>query len=93
MSGSIHRARTAGRTTAGTEAVGNVWPEAPPSVVPELLTTKQAAELLSVGERTLWRHSRHGIAPKPVRVGGAVRYRRSELMAWVDAGCPRVDGE
>jgi len=61
-------------------------------IVPELLTTRQAAELLGLGERTLWRHSRCGICPQPVQIGGNVRYRRDELMEWIRAGCPRTDG-
>lgn len=65
-------------------------------ITPELLTTKQAAELLSVGERTLWRWSRSGIAPPPVSIGigtrPAVRFKRSELLAWIEGGCKPVDG-
>ncbi len=64
-------------------------------IAPELLTTKQAAELLSIGERTLWAWSRSGICPAPVKIGvglrPAVRYRRTELEQWVADGCPRVD--
>ena len=62
-------------------------------IIPELLTTKQAAELCGIGERSLWRWSRSGIAPAPVRISGAVRYRRSECLAWIAAGCPRCDGK
>ena len=60
-------------------------------IVPELLTTAEAARLLGIGERTFWRHSRSGAAPAAVRIGGAVRYRRSELLEWVKNGCQRVD--
>ncbi len=62
------------------------------TIVPELLTTAQAARLLGIGERTLWRHSRSGTAPAPVTIGGTVRYRREELVAWIADGCPRIDG-
>ncbi len=66
-------------------------------ITPELLTTKQAAELCGVGERSLWRWSRSGQAPRPVKIGdgkrGAVRYRRSDLMAWIADGCKRIDDE
>jgi excisionase family DNA binding protein len=62
------------------------------SIVPELLTRAQAARLLGIGERTLWRHSRSGAAPAPVMIGGTVRYRRAELLAWIADGCPRIDG-
>ena len=50
---------------------------------------------LGIGERTLWRWSRSGIAPAPIRIGCgsrlAVRYRRQDLLQWIDAGCPRCD--
>jgi predicted DNA-binding transcriptional regulator AlpA len=66
------------------------------AILPELLSTRQAAQLCGLGERTLWRYSRSGIAPRPVKIGngkqGAVRFRRAELLAWIEAGCPRVDG-
>jgi excisionase family DNA binding protein len=64
----------------------------PDTIAPELLTTREAAKLLGIGERTLWRHSRSGAATAPVTIGGAVRYRRVELLEWIDAGCPRIDG-
>ncbi len=63
-----------------------------PNIIPELLTTKQVASLCNIGERTLWRWSRSGIAPKPVKIGGtAVRYRRDEYVDWIAGGCPPCD--
>ena len=62
------------------------------TIVPELLTPAQTARLLSIGQRTLWRHSRSGAAPAPRKIGGAVRYSRSEILEWIAAGCPRIDG-
>ena len=64
--------------------------ESPPTALtPELLTTREAAVLVNVGERTLWRWSRSGVAPAPVKIGGtAVRYRRDEYMDWISDGCP-----
>jgi|WetSurMetagenome_2_1015567.scaffolds.fasta_scaffold726898_2 excisionase family DNA binding protein len=58
----------------------------------ELLTTREAARLCGLGERTFWRYAHSGLAPAPVRIGGSTRYRRSELLAWIAAGCPRIDG-
>ena len=62
--------------------------------LPLLLTTREAARLTGVGERTFWTHSRRGIAPAPVFLGDGVRpsprYRRDELLQWVEDGCPRV---
>jgi predicted DNA-binding transcriptional regulator AlpA len=66
-------------------------------IVPELLTTKQAAALAGCGERTFWAWSRSGLAPAPLKIGlglrPAVRYRRADILAWIAAGCPRVDGK
>ena len=66
-------------------------------ITPELLTTKQAAELCGCGERTLWSWSRSGIAPAPVKIGvglrPAVRFKRAELLQWIQDGCPRIDGK
>ena len=61
------------------------------AIIPELLTTGEAAKLCGMGQRTLWRHSHSGAAPAPVKIGGTCRYRRSELAEWIQAGCPRVD--
>ena len=64
-------------------------------ITPQLLTTAEAAKLAGVGERTWWRWTRCGLAPRPISIGlgtrPAVRYRRSDLLQWIDAGCPRVD--
>ena len=55
------------------------------NVVAELLTTREAARLCGLGERTFWRHSHSGAAPAPVRIGGSTRYRRPDLLG-VDRG-------
>ncbi|MCE5303089.1 MAG: helix-turn-helix domain-containing protein [Planctomycetaceae bacterium] len=64
----------------------------PTTILPELLTAKQASQLCSMGERTFWRHAHSGLAPAPVRIGGSTRYRRADLLRWIAAGCPRTDG-
>ena len=65
-------------------------------IEPELLTSKQAARLAGVSERTWWAWSRSGLAPVPISIGcglrPAVRYRRGDILAWIASGCPRVDG-
>lgn len=62
---------------------------------PELLTSEQVAKLCNLGARTVWRWSRSGRMPAPLKIGGglrgAVRFRRAEILAWIEAGCPRVD--
>jgi prophage regulatory protein len=56
----------------------------------ELLTAAEAAAMAGVAKRSWWRYVSSGKAPAPVRLGGAVRWRRSELGEWIAAGCPRV---
>lgn len=62
----------------------------------ELMTTAQVAKLLSAGERTVWRWSRSGAMPAPLKLNpgrqGAVRFRRADILKWIADGCPRCDG-
>jgi len=86
-----------GRTTTTANGIAHVARESnTPGITPELLTTRQAAELAGVGERTWWAWSRSGLAPRPLQIGygtrPAVRYRRADIMAWIAGGCRRVDG-
>jgi len=63
------------------------------TIVPEAMTLRQAAELCQVSERSLWGWATTGISPPPLRIGkGTVRYSRAAYVAWVAAGCHRVDG-
>lgn len=55
----------------------------------ELLSADEAATMCGCGRRTWWRLVSCGKAPGPVRLGGVVRWRRTELAAWIAAGCPR----
>lgn len=75
-------------------AGGPATPQAA-GIVPELLDTHDAAKLLAIGTRTLWRWSRSGICPPPIKIGrglrAAVRYRRADLLEWIADGCPRVE--
>jgi predicted DNA-binding transcriptional regulator AlpA len=87
--------KVGGRTTTTNTGVASLAPGSA-GVQPELLTSKQSAELANVGERTWWRWTRCGLAPAPVKIGigprAAVRYRRADIMAWIDGGCRPVDG-
>lgn len=65
-------------------------PDAPPTptVEPLLVGAKTAAPLCGVGVATWWRWLALDRIPNPVRVGGKTLWRRAELVAWVEAGCP-----
>jgi len=54
-----------------------------------LLTETEAATLLNVSTRTLqaWRIRKCG--PAYIRAGRAIRYRRRDLLAWMDANTIR----
>ena len=50
-----------------------------------ILTIDQAAAYLSIPKATLytWRTRRAGFGPPAVKLGGCLRYRRSDLDTWV----------
>jgi excisionase family DNA binding protein len=60
------------------------------SVEPALLDVRAVARLLDCSWRHVYRLADAGKMPGPVRLGTAVRWRRSDLVAWIDAGCPPV---
>ena len=64
-----------------------------PEHLRELLSAAESAEMAGVAKRSWWRYCSSGKAPAPVRLGGNVRWRRSELAEWIAAGCPRVREE
>jgi len=49
----------------------------------KLLKPREAAAVLAIGERTLWRLTAGGDMPH-VRIGRAVRYSPADLAAFVD---------
>lgn len=54
--------------------------------MPDLLTTDEAASYLTLAKHTLevWRMRREG--PRFVKLGSNVRYRREDLVAFLEAG-------
>jgi excisionase family DNA binding protein len=50
----------------------------------KLLTLQEVADYLSIPAATLyaWRHK--GTGPRGIRVGRHIRYRESDLEAWLD---------
>jgi prophage regulatory protein len=49
---------------------------------------RELAEMLGISLRQTWRLSSAGKLPKPIRLGGSVRWNRQEVMDWFGAGCP-----
>ena len=53
-----------------------------------LLSVEQVATMLQVSPRTVWRLLSSGELIEPVRIRGNTRWRRDELDAWINDGCP-----
>lgn len=58
-----------------------------------ILTVDQAAAYLSIPKATLytWRARRAGFGPRAVKIGGCLRYRRSDLDEWIAAHVENFD--
>ena len=53
-----------------------------------LIPAREVATILDVSVRTVWRLLCEGKIIAPVRVGRSVRWRRAELILWIEQGCP-----
>lgn len=62
--------------------------QAPEQAVPALLDKRAVAAMLGCSSRHVDRLADTGRMPPPVRIGVLVRWRRSDLDAWLSAGCP-----
>ena len=62
--------------------------QSPP--LPALLTADDVAKLLSCSSRSLRRLADQGSVPRPVKVGGLVRWRRVAIDKWLAEGCPTL---
>lgn len=58
-----------------------------PKLEPALLRDRESAALCSIARSTFLALVRDGRAPRPVRLGSATRWRRAELLDWIEAGC------
>lgn len=67
-----------------------VGPDTRPAVNAELLDVRAVAGLLDCSARHVYRLADAGRMPLPVKLGQLVRWRRAELLDWLDAGCPAV---
>jgi predicted DNA-binding transcriptional regulator AlpA len=62
--------------------------DAPPPLACLLTDAAGVGRLVGLSARSVRRMSSAGRLPRPVRCGGAVRWRVREIEAWVEAGCP-----
>jgi predicted DNA-binding transcriptional regulator AlpA len=57
-------------------------------IEPALLRARDAARLCGISLASWWRWDAAGRIPRGVKIGGARLWSRSELLAWIDTGCP-----
>ena len=55
-----------------------------------LIDIKKFAYLCDCSSRHLRRQVDLGRAPRPVKIGNALRWRLEYVLAWLRDGCPRV---
>lgn len=58
-----------------------------------LLTTPEAARMLRLSARTLERRRLAGAEPRYVALGHAIRYRRGDLLDWIERSARRSTSE
>ena len=69
-------------------------PAAAPALAPAALLDVQAvAALLNCSPQHCRRLSDAGRMPRPLSIGSLCRWRRTDLDAWLAAGCPSCRGD
>jgi prophage regulatory protein len=54
----------------------------------KLMTAKAVGEMLSLSKRQIFRLNSCGKLPKPIRIGGSVRWAESTIKKWLSFGAP-----
>lgn len=81
-------------TLGGVAKVNKIDPESSAVPAEPLALTVDAADgagLLGIGRTKFLQLHSSGRLPLPLRFGRAVRWRRQELVDWLNAGCPTRD--
>ncbi len=60
--------------------------------VPAFMTVGQLAKPIQKSVRSVWRMRSAGQVPKPVKLGGGVRWRVQDVERWIAEGCPAETG-
>ncbi|HML74947.1 MAG TPA: helix-turn-helix domain-containing protein [Anaerohalosphaeraceae bacterium] len=55
------------------------------------ITASEISRLLKFSRRTVYRLNESGAIPRPVTIGSSARWRRADIEAWIQMGCPRRD--
>lgn len=52
------------------------------------ISARDLAVMLGVSLRQVWRLNASGKLPRPLRIGGSVRWNHDEIKRWFVGGCP-----
>ena len=56
-----------------------------------LLCAKDLCAALSISLASVYNLRAAGKLPAPVRLGGSVRWRRSDIVDWISMSCPNLE--
>ena len=56
----------------------------------DLLTVDEVAALLGISVRSVWRLVSSGKMPRPVKLSRSCRWKKAEIIEWVDRGCESI---
>lgn len=76
------------KNTSSIQAIPSIATDSSSLLSAELITARDFARMLAISERTLYRLKSTGELPKPVILGGNVRWRIHEIRDWIANGCP-----
>ncbi len=65
--------------------------QTPVAELARLLDVVAVAAMLDVSPRHVYRLADAGKMPRPIKLGGAVRWDRDAIKTWIDSGCASVD--
>ena len=54
----------------------------------QLLSAKALGQKLSLSKRQIFRLNSCGKVPKPIRIGGSIRWSEQSISEWLAAGAP-----
>jgi len=55
-----------------------------------LIDVRAVAAILGCSPRHVYRLSDSGRMPRPLRLGGLVRWNLLDIEKWIDSGCPQI---
>jgi predicted DNA-binding transcriptional regulator AlpA len=84
----LHRSTLDGTARSPADGDTPALESAEPTLAPLLVDTDQAAAMCAVSPATWYRLKAGGKTPAPIRLGGRVLYRLTDLVLWVSLGCP-----